>query len=271
MNESWTIAWAVRNILANSLMPPLLWFWLAIFSLLFLNKRRKLQYATLAFSITLLWVTSTVVFSQAFTGWAGNLIHWPKPLIFNQISSNPKFQAIVILGGGVRRGAEELPDYQSQDISKEGMERLRMGARFVKYSHLPVLVTGGLPDKTNVNELPEGVLMATVLERELGTPVKWIEKNSNNTQENATFSSKILKNEGIQQIYLVTHFWHMPRATQEFTKSGFEVIPVPVGFESKEKFTPLDYLPSSSGLLKTQQVWHELMAWVLNHLKKDPT
>lgn len=270
MSESWTIVWAARNILANSLMPPMLWLILAIFALLFFKKRRKLQYCTLALSIVLLWVTSTVVFSQAFTGWVGSLLHWPKPLIINETSINPKTQAIVILGGGVRRGAEELPDYQYQDISKEGMERLRMGARLGKYSHLPILVTGGLPDKTNTKELPEGTMMATVLEKELATPVKWIEKNSNTTQENAEFSSKILKASGIQEIYLVTHFWHMPRAYQEFTKAGLVVIPVPVGFESKEKFTPLDYLPSSAGLLRTQQVWHELLGWVLNTLKKVP-
>ncbi|WP_108647157.1 YdcF family protein [Polynucleobacter rarus] len=271
MNESWTIAWAARNILANALMPPLLWLLLAIFALLFLNKRRKLQYSTLVLSIILLWVTSTVVFSQAFTGWVGYLVNWPKPLMFDEISTLPKPQAIVILGGGVRRGAQELPDYQTQDISKEGMERLRMGARLAKSTHLPVLVAGGLPDKTNVNELAEGTLMAIVLEKELGTSVKWIEKDSNTTHENALFSAKILKNDDIQKIYLVTHFWHIPRAMREFTQAGFEVIPVPLGFDNKEKFTPLDYLPGASGLLRTQQVWHELLGWVLGGFKKSTT
>ena len=52
-------------------------------------------------------------------------------------------QAIVILGGGVRRGALDLPQYQNQDVSKEAMESLRMGARLAKVTQLPILVTGG--------------------------------------------------------------------------------------------------------------------------------
>ncbi len=53
--------------------------------------------------------------------------------------------------------------------------------------------------------------MRKVLEREFGISPKWVEEQSNTTQENASESAKILKNEGIKTIDLATHFWHMPR------------------------------------------------------------
>jgi hypothetical protein len=74
-------------------------------------------------------------------------------------------------GGGIRAGAKEIPEYQHQDVLKDTMARLRMGVRLAKATHLPILVTGCRPDKVNTEDLPEGKLMATVLEKELQTPV----------------------------------------------------------------------------------------------------
>jgi uncharacterized SAM-binding protein YcdF (DUF218 family) len=60
--------------------------------------------------------------------------------------------------------------------------------------------------------------MKLVLEQELGLSPRWLEGQSNTTQENAKFSARILKDEGIKTIYLVTHFWHMPQAKTVFEK-----------------------------------------------------
>jgi methyl coenzyme M reductase subunit C-like uncharacterized protein (methanogenesis marker protein 7) len=49
-----------------------------------------------------------------------------------------------------------------------------MGARLTKATHLPILVTGGGPDRVEFDDLPEGRLMVTALEKELQTPIKWI-------------------------------------------------------------------------------------------------
>lgn len=96
------------------------------------------------------------------------------------------------------------------------MERLRFCARLAKATHLPFLVTGGAPDRVD-KKLPEAILMSHVFHDELGIKTKWIESNSNATQENA----RMLKKSRVQVIYLVTHFWHIPRAKVILRKKDF--------------------------------------------------
>src|SRR5512141_46211 len=49
-------------------------------------------------------------------------------------------QAVVILGGGVRRDA---PDYGGDTLGRLTLERVRYGARIARMTGLPVLVSGG--------------------------------------------------------------------------------------------------------------------------------
>lgn len=104
--------------------------------------------------------------------------------------------------------------------------------------------------------------MAQVLKMELEVPVRWVETESQTTQENAKFSAKILRENHINSIYLVTNDWHLPRAIKIFEKEGLAKIPVPTGFHNKERFTPFDYLPSIQGFSQTRQIWHETMGQI---------
>jgi uncharacterized SAM-binding protein YcdF (DUF218 family) len=274
MHETWTYAWAIRNIIAELLMPPGIWIVLAGCAILFFRKMPKLKNSVIIFSLAMIWVTSTTAFSQWFYQVSDHWMHWPAPLQLTELTKQeqsinnaqaniePKNQAIVILGGGIRAGAKEIPEYQNQDVSPEAITRLRTGARLAKVNHLPILVTGGRPDKVKPDDLPEGNLMAMILEKELQTPVKWIEDQSNTTQENAKFSAKILKQNQIDTIYLVTHVTHMPRSKMIFEKEELKVIPVPLGFNFKDPLTPLDYFPNGGGLNKTREIWHETLGQV---------
>lgn len=161
---------------------------------------------------------------------------------------------------GAAKGALETPlDYQQQDLSPSSMERLRYGARLARQTQLPVMLTGGAPDKASKQELSEAFMMKLVLEQELGLSPHWLEDQSNTTQENALRSAEILKKDAIQSIYLVTHFWHMPRAKALFKKEGLDVIEVPMGFYQKTVFNPLDFCPSSKGFQRTRLIWHEIL------------
>jgi uncharacterized SAM-binding protein YcdF (DUF218 family) len=270
MHETWTYSWAIRNIIAELLMPPGIWIALALFALIFFRKPCKLKTTLIGFSVLMIWMTSTTAFSQWFYQVSDHWMHWPQPINLTELikqensqsSSKQNPQAIVILGSGIRAGAKEVPEYQNQDVSTGAMERLRMGARMAKATHLPILVTGGRPDKVKSDDLPEGKLMANVLEKELQTPVKWVEDQSNTTQENAQFSAKILKQNQIDTIYLVTHVWHIPRSQRIFEKEGLKVIPVPLGYRYKNPLTPLDCVPKGDGLTKTREIWHELLGKV---------
>ena len=275
MHETWTYSWAIRNIIAELLMPPGIWIALALCVLIFFRKPSKLKTTLIGFSVAMIWITSTTAFNQWFYQVSDHWMHWPQPIDLTELAKQEKPQsniqhknkAVVILSGGIRVGAKDTPEYQNQDVSSEAITRLRMGARLLKATDLPILVSGGRPDKVNSNDLPEANLMAMVLEKELQSPVKWIEDQSNTTQENAKFSAKILKQNQIDTIFLVTHVTHMPRSKMIFEKEELKVIPVPLGYYYKNPLTPLDYFPKGDGLSKTREIWHELLGHIWYELR----
>jgi uncharacterized SAM-binding protein YcdF (DUF218 family) len=305
--ETWSYAWAVRNLIAELIMPPGIWV-LWVLLMLFLFKKHELIKKTLiVFGIAMIWLTSTNFFANHFTQIAGHLLEWPQPLMLEEgqskelianqakassptdayqlkskqlnatsytqgltskeVSNEVFTHAIVILGGGRQKGALDLPEYQYQNTSPQSMERLRAGARLAKVTKLPILLTGGAPDRTDAKDLSEAKVMSMVLKEELGIDARWLEEQSNTTQENALQSAQILKKEGIKTIYLVTHFWHMPRAKVQFEKQGLKVIEAPMGLYQKEQYTPLDFCPSSEGLQRTRWIWHELLGGLWYRVK----
>jgi uncharacterized SAM-binding protein YcdF (DUF218 family) len=76
------------------------------------------------------------------------------------------------------------------------------------------------------------------------------------------YTAKLLKPEGIHHIYLVTQFWHMPRAQKIFEKQGFKVFPIAQGYQASQRYTPLDFYPSAQGITLTRQIWHESLGAV---------
>jgi uncharacterized SAM-binding protein YcdF (DUF218 family) len=176
-------------------------------------------------------------------------------------------QAIVILGGGRRSGAIEYPQYQYQNIAAGALERVRYGVTLSQATHLPILITGGAPDATSSNELTEAELTQKVLNNEFQIQARWVEKQATTTEENAAFSAKMLKQESITHIYLVTHFWHMPRAQAVFEKYGLKVTPAPMGFYQKDQFHPLDFYPSTAGIERTRFIWSEALGLIWYRIK----
>ena len=162
-------------------------------------------------------------------------------------------QAIVILGGGIRRDAAE---YDGDTLGHLTLERVRYGARVARVIGLPILVTGG----SVFGGEPEAKLMRAALEREFGVPVRWAETQSRNTHENAVRSAEILIAEHISRIVLVVHSFDMPRAKAEFAAQGIEAILAPTGIPSGELDTPLDALPSLGALQSSYYALYEIFA-----------
>ena len=270
--ENWSLTWALRNLIAELLMPPGIWVMWVLLMLFLIKKHELIKKALITLGLVMIWVSSTNYFAVHFTNVAGYWLKWPAPISLeanaNKIINSKSPEAIVILGGGRRKGALEVPkEYQQQDLTSNSMERLRHGARLAKQTQLPILVSGGAPDRSSPQELAEGQVMQKVLEQELALSPRWIESQSNTTEENAKLSALTLKKEGIHTIYLVTHFWHMPRAQTFFEKEGLNVVPAPMGFYQKTVFTPLDFYPSSEGFQRTRWIWHEILGLAWNQLK----
>jgi hypothetical protein len=62
------------------------------------------------------------------------------------------------------------------------MERLRAGAKLAKASNLAIMVAGVAPDEADAKDLSEA--MSMLHKQELDIEAKWIEDQSNTTQEN---------------------------------------------------------------------------------------
>lgn len=268
--ETWSFSWAVRNLIVELIMPPGIWVLLMLF---LIKKHGLIKKNFFVLGLALIWFSSTTFFAHQLTQLVGYFLDWPEPFILKKVNQlNVKVQAkingniqsknthvIVVLGSGRQMGALDLPEYQHQNLSPQSMERLRSGARLAKVTNLPILLTGGAPDRVNAKDLSEARVMSMVLKQELGLSARWLEEQSNTTQENASQSAQILKKEGIHTIYLVTHFWHMPRAKAQFEKHGFEVISVAVGFYQKKQWTPFDFYPSGEGFQRVRWIWHEFL------------
>jgi len=162
-------------------------------------------------------------------------------------------QAIVILGGGVRRAAAE---YGGDTLGRLTLERVRYGAWLARRVKLPVLVTGGVV----YGGTPEAVLMKNALEQEFGIKVRWVEPRSRNTHENAVDSTAILSASGIRSVVLVAHSFDMRRAMAEFEAAGLQVIPAPTGIPNATSDSPLEWLPSVSALQGSYYALYELLA-----------
>jgi uncharacterized SAM-binding protein YcdF (DUF218 family) len=173
-------------------------------------------------------------------------------------------QAIVILGGGMRRFA---PEYGGATVNRITLERLRYGARVARATGLPVLVSGGA-----VRGAPaEAVLMRNVLVYEFGVPVRWIEMRSHDTHQNAVDSAKILAANGIQRVILVGHSFDFPRSRKEFEAAGIRVIGAPIGIPPSLDETSIgDFVPGLSGLELSYYAIYEILANVLYDVTASP-
>lgn len=247
-----SISWFFTNLLAAFLLPPLslvilggLGWWLA-------KRFRFAGNAIIITSITLLLGLSTGAGSRLLVA----------PLENRSLPvSNPKMvdaKAIVILGGGRSFAAPE--DDNRDQPSAQTLVRLRHGARLYRMTGLPILVSGGAPDRGGESE---AAVMARALREDFQIPVRWIEDTSENTAQNAAHAATMLREAGIDRVLLVTDAMHMPRAMQIFSGTGLSLVRAPTDFISRKTLSPEDFIPNPRFLRHSHYALHEWigMAW----------
>lgn len=161
-------------------------------------------------------------------------------------------QAIVILGGGLYA---KTPEYGGETIDALTLERVRYGARLHRMTKLPILVTGG--KLMNGQQASEGALMAISLREDFGVPVQWIENRAHTTEENAVLAARMLRPLGITRVFLVSHAWHMPRATRAFSAAGLNPVAAPTGFTTSFRSDIRSFIPDAKSLRKSYYAMHE--------------
>lgn len=250
------MSWYLTNFLSSFLLPPLNLLLLAALGLWLWHKRPIIARSLLTASFALLWLLSTPYFAQA-------LLHELEGEPYVASTKIPAAEAIVVLGGGTYFHA---PEYGADTVSKETLERLRYATKLHSETNLPILVTGGAPLGNSRSEAEQ---MKHVLTQEFYVPVKWVEDASFNTMENARLSRQLLKQAGIERIYLVTHAWHMPRAVQVFQAAGFQVIPAPTGYTTRYQTDLLTFIPNTYALHESRIFMHELIGVLWYKLKSE--
>jgi len=202
-------------------IPPASLILLAGIALLIRVWARRTGMTLLVFSVLSLYLFST----PAVGTWLMTTLEQESPAV-GHAPVEFAAQAIVVLGGDVSRNA---PEYGGITLGPRTLERVRFAANLYHRTRIPVLVTGGVIGGTSYTLAH---LMREVLSQEFDTPVRWAEDRAGNTLENATYSAHMLRKEGIDTVYLVTHASHMPRASEAFEWAGLHVLPAATGFTS---------------------------------------
>jgi uncharacterized SAM-binding protein YcdF (DUF218 family) len=230
-----------KTLLRNLILPPAGPLLLAIIGMLLLRRRPRLARMLLAAGLGSLWLFSLPIVADALTRLT---VHYP-PL---DLAQPMQAQAIVILGGGGQRGY--APEYGGPAAEPLLLERLAYGAFVARRTGLPVLVTG--------NGIEASAMSAT-LARNFGIQVRWVDDRAYDTFENARNSAQLLRADGVQRIVLVTSATHLWRAAQEFSATGLQVVPAPVGMLAEREIGLKRYLPEVEALVRSYMASYEML------------
>ncbi|MCU0964555.1 MAG: YdcF family protein [Burkholderiaceae bacterium] len=168
-------------------------------------------------------------------------------------------RALVILAGGVSRGA---PEWGGDTVNLFTLQRVRYGARLARQTQLPVLITGAAPR----DGLPgEAAMMRDALIEEFGVAVRWTDEQARTTAGNAREAAALLQAAGIQRVVLVTSAFHMPRAQRAFERAGMQVVPAPTGYfgYADGGFEWTDLVPSGDALRISYLALREMAAGLM--------
>ncbi|WP_266157824.1 YdcF family protein [Dyella silvatica] len=198
-----------------------------------------------------LWLVACT--TPAFVAWLNRGLEHQFPQ--RDVAMYPQADVIVVIGGDGFPGDES--DWNN-DQGDAAQTRVGFGYLLYKAGKAPVIV---------LSAGQGGALRMSAMLQQHGVPSSAIriESRSNNTYENAIFSSHILDQEGLRRILLVTSAAHMPRAAAAFSKQGLEVIPAPA-----RNGLPLDILAADAAwrpqrlmLWRSHQAFHEYIGfWV---------
>ncbi|MFM7802101.1 MAG: YdcF family protein [Limnohabitans sp.] len=245
----------LKPLLTTLLLPPGGLLLMLMLALTEARKHAKFAWSLVITASALLWLLSCHAISHG-------LGRWLLPTYPAVTASDLKpAQAIVVLGGGVNLYA---PEYGEPTMGTYSLARLQYGAFLKRQTGLPMLFAGGKGWRASSAQMSsEAEVAATVLHRDTGMQIEWLDKTSRDTHENALKAFEILAPLHKTTVLLVTNDWHMARSVKQFEKAGFTVIPAPMGFVQPPQNPLFDYLPSAHVLGQTQLLLKEWLGLLL--------
>ena len=255
--ESW------KPLFTALLLPPVPLLLLVLVSTRLVMWRRGLAWALLLLAVSGLWLSAC----SAPGEWLQrSLISPPPPLSVDRIAELRRVVvggktgvAIVVLGGGRESRA---PEYGVASLSPLSLERLRYGIWLSRETGAPVLFSGGLAHAAQPGA-SEAEVAADIAARDFLRPLKWTESRSRDTRESAQFTIGALRDQGVKQLVLVTHGWHMARAQRAYQDAtayqavNLEIVAAPMGLAQRVERPALRWVPSSEGFMLVRAVLRE--------------
>ncbi|MET1256332.1 YdcF family protein [Aliikangiella maris] len=246
------------------LLPPGINLLIAFIALLLIGKYRKSMTTLITVNLLSLLIlslpsTSDLLVKQIEANSA--LSHQQVKHLANDDSVN---RAIVVLSGGRINLAPEYGDIDT--VNSKTLQRLHYASWLHKRTGLPILLSGG---RVFDEATAESVIMNQVMISSFGIAPKWIESDSKNTAENARYSVALLQQSNIDEIVLVTHALHMPRAQRAFAAQGIKIIPAATVFQGSRAKNTLwtRFLPDPQALLQSSAALHEILGQIWYDLR----
>lgn len=228
----------LKKVISAIILPPTCLILLALVGVWVSKKHPKTGRTLATLSLSSLLILSLPVVGNALL----QSLETTPPINEAQLK---EVQAIVVLGGG---NNSQAPEFEHEDtVNRWTLQRLRYGAYLQQQTNKPILVTGGAP----FGGRSEADAMSQTLQRDFHAKDIWIEDQSKDTAENATYSAAILKQHDIERIAFISQAWHLPRAIQLFEQQGLTVYPAPTGYTHEDNEPIIRWLPKASALDKS--------------------
>ena len=248
-----------KPFVAALLLPPVLFLATVLVGARLILPRRGLGWCVVLLSLAGLWLGTCSGTGRLLEQ---HVLHVPPALRaerVKEIQAVPAQRAIVVLGGGTESFA---PEYRADNLAAPSLERLRYGLWLSRETGVPVAFSGGV-GWSQGQSAPEATIAARIASEEFGRPLRWSEADSRDTRQNAANSIALLKRDGITQVLLVTHGWHMPRALRAFRAAalaeGMQVEAAPMGLATRVGSPAFDWLPTQRGFERVRHALHEMM------------
>ena len=288
--------WAMYKPLLTALaMPPVPFLVLILVGARFILPRRGLGFLLVLTGIAGIWLSSC---QGVATLLQDHSLRPPRPVLgaqlsrlaaqgkaFAQVQASAHRSgrgavvtppaAIIVLGGG--RDVLAL-EYGMSDLSSYSVARLRYGVWLSRQTGLPLGFSGGVgwAQKTASDDAPEAEVASRIASQQFGVPLRWVESASADTKDNANRTVALLAEEGVQEVVVVTHAFHMPRAQRDFELAAqrmatlypqrpmIKVTPAPLGFWRTGERQMLDWIPSVDGTCNVRLALKELLGMLLS-------
>ena len=258
--ESW------KPLLSSLLLPPVPLLVLTLVGARMILWRRGWGWLLVSIATAGLWLGAC----SAAGEWLQRSLLAPPPVlsveriaVLREAMAARSAVAVVVLGGGRESIA---PEYGVASLSPLALERLRYGIWLGRQTGAPLMFSGGLGHAAQAGA-SEADVAAGIATREFGRSLRWVETRSRDTRENAQFAVATLREHALEQVVVVTHGWHMPRALRAFQEASaragapWQLVAAPMGMATRTEHPTLRWLPSSEGFLLVRAVLREKIGW----------